>query len=111
MSRFGGQRVFIPKKRTHLHTRFAQKVGAAIAGPMSARFGGETISVPNGKSMFKRAAKRIRDTQIREDYDSNTPVRVLVGRYGLGERAIYQILNDTGAEALAAAAVMDGLMV
>lgn len=85
----GGIRVFIPKRPRPEH-RLQRILGEEAFRLLSARYGGETLSVPRAD----RIVRRLRNLTIAAAYDTGMPVRELARRHQLTERQVYAILAN-----------------
>jgi Mor family transcriptional regulator len=88
---FGGQRIYVPKSLElvdpeHPLLRILGKQGAEA---LVSSCGGFSFYVP--KNM--RAARRLRNAQIRLDYDRGVTSNGLVKKYGVGGRQLCTILK------------------
>ncbi|MFP4137461.1 MAG: Mor transcription activator family protein [Halomonas sp.] len=90
MRAYGGRRLYIPVAIPEEHP-LAAVLGYRACRPLSERWGGERITIPDDQT----ALLDLRNRKIAEQYRAGEPIRSLARRYGLSPRMVRKVLDAT----------------
>jgi hypothetical protein len=88
---YSGARLTVPSAVGAAHP-LARRLGVTTAEALARHAGGSVLNVPT----FRSATSRARDRALRADRARGATWRELVGRYGIAERRVRQIVAGPG---------------